>query len=163
MSGLQAKFLLHQKALEHRLPLLTGWDMAGVQYLQCYDYRKLTRPFDGRITERDLDRLGAWQLIMRLIPLRMIPADMLAEVSPNLRNPDYSVPQVVYAALMFGALSSHMVARILAGEEVRDEVRFDLHQAVRPAREQWLQRLRWPREALHMVQALQQLTRELAR
>ncbi|MDH6124048.1 ThiF family adenylyltransferase [Kitasatospora sp. GP82] len=163
MSGLEAKFLLHQKALERRLPLLTGWDMAGVQYLQCYDYRKLTRPFDGRIIERDLDRLGAWQLIMRLIPLRRIPAEMLADVSPNMQNPEYSVPQVVYAALMFGAVSSHMVARILAGEAVRDEVSFDIHQAVRPAPEQWSNRLRWPREALRMVQALQQLARELAR
>jgi hypothetical protein len=154
MSGLRAKFLLHQRAAALRLPLVTGWDMAGVLYAQHFDYRRITVPFKGAITAGDIERLSTWELIFRMIPLRRIPAEMLAELSPNLGNRQYSVPQVVYAALLFGAVASHMVAKVLAGEEVRDEVRVDVHQAVRPLGDRLGTALSWPREALRFVRAL---------
>src|SRR5262249_98598 len=40
MTGLRAKYLLHQRALARRLPLLTGWDMAGAQYGRGCEYRR---------------------------------------------------------------------------------------------------------------------------
>ncbi|TQM78404.1 ThiF family protein [Saccharothrix saharensis] len=162
-SGLQAKFLLHEWALRRRVPLITGWDMAGVQYLQCYDYREVTAEFGGRITRSDVDTLNVWELILRMIPMRRIPPEMLADVSPNLRNPDYSVPQLVYAALMFGAFSAHVVARLMAGERVNDEVVFDLHRAVRLPPEAWRTRARWPIEAWRMAVARRRLAKALAR
>jgi tRNA threonylcarbamoyladenosine dehydratase len=154
MSGLRAKFALHKAAVARRLPLVTGWDMAGGLYAQYFDYRTTTEPFAGAITAADLDRLSTWDLIFRLLPLRRIPADMLAELNANISRPDYSVPQVVYAAMLFGAVASHMVAKVLAGEEIRDEIRLDIHQAARPAAGRLASALRWPREAIRMNHAL---------
>jgi tRNA threonylcarbamoyladenosine dehydratase len=154
MSGLRAKFALHEAAVARRLPLVTGWDVAGGLYAQYFDYRRITAPFDGAITAADLDRLSIWDLIFRLLPLRRIPTDMLAELNANISQPDYSVPQVVYAAMLFGAVASHMVAKVLAGEDIRDEIRIDIHQAARPAAARLATALRWPREAIRMRQAL---------
>lgn len=154
MSGLRAKFALHERAAAHRLPLVTGWDMAGLLYAQHFDYRRISRPFRGAITAGDIDRLTTWELIFRMIPLRRIPVEMLAELRPNLTNGGYSVPQVTYAALLFGAVASHMVAKLLAGEPVRDEVSVDVHQAVRPLSARLATTLAWPREALRFACAL---------
>jgi hypothetical protein len=154
MSGLRAKFALHEAAAACRLPLVTGWDMAGCLYAQYFDYRRVAEPFDGAITAADLDRQGVWDMIFRLLPLRRIPTDMLAELNANICQPDYAVPQVVYAAMLFGAVASHLVAKVLAGEEIRDEIRVDIHQAVRPGASRLASLLRWPREAIRMRQAL---------
>jgi tRNA threonylcarbamoyladenosine dehydratase len=160
-SGLRAKFLLHRYAAAKRIPLVTGWDMAGVQYLQCYDYRRASRPFHGLVTEAEVDTLTPWELILRLVPVRRIPTEMLTDVHPNLQNPDYSVPQVVYAAAVFGAVSAHLVSRLLAGEPVREEIQFDVHRVVRPAPEQLANRLRWPYQAVQLRRALRRLRRTL--
>jgi hypothetical protein len=156
MSGLRAKFALHEAAAARQLPLVTGWDMAGGLYAQYFDYREVTRPFNGAITAPDLDRLSIWELIFRLLPLRRIPTDMLAELNANISRPDYSVPQVVYAAMLFGAVASHMVAKVLAGEKIRNEIRLDIHQAARPTADRLLTVLRWPREAVAFLLALRE-------
>jgi tRNA threonylcarbamoyladenosine dehydratase len=154
ISGLRAKFALHQAAATGRLPLVTGWDMAGGLYAQYFDYRTIKEPFDGALTACDLDRLPIWELIFRLLPLRRVPTDMLTELNANFSRPDYAVPQVVYAAMLFGAIASHMVAKILAGDEVRDEACLDVHRATRPAAARLSTILRWPREAIRMRRAL---------
>jgi tRNA threonylcarbamoyladenosine dehydratase len=157
MSGLRAKYLLHEQAAARQLPLVTGWDMAGRLYAQYFDYRKINRPFDGALTAADLDRLGIWDLIFRMLPFKRIPSDMLAELNTNLGRRDYSVPQVVYAALLFGAITSHMAARILAGEEVREEINLDVHHAVRRTPERLSNLLRRPVEAARLRRALRSL------
>ena len=148
MAGLRAKFTLHESVASRRLPLVTGWDMAGAQYVRCYDYRRIGRVFDGALTKEDLDRLSLWKLLQRLIPVRYVPLEMLTSVRANLHNPQFTFPQVVYAAALFGAISSHMVAMLLTGQPVRDHVYFDLHQGVRPTAARWKARFRRPVEAV---------------
>ncbi|WP_307134829.1 ThiF family adenylyltransferase [Streptomyces aurantiacus] len=142
MDGWWAKHLLHRIAVQRRLPLVTGWDIAGAQYVRCYDYRHLRKPFDGAISEADLDRLTSWQLLLRAVPLRYVPLEMLIEVRTSLGRPDYSFPQVTYAALMFGALTSHMVVKLLSGATVRPQLYIDVHQEIRPTRRRVATRLR---------------------
>lgn len=142
MDGWRAKHLLHRVAVRRRLPLVTGWDIAGAQYVRCYDYRYVTEPFDGAIAEADLDRLTSWQLLLRAVPLRYVPVEMLVEVRTNLGRPDYSFPQVTYVAMMFGAITSHMVVKLLAGDTVRPEVYIDVHQQIRSTRRRVVTRLR---------------------
>ncbi|MEV6591925.1 HesA/MoeB/ThiF family protein [Streptomyces acidicola] len=144
--GWQAKHLLHRHAIVRRLPLITGWDMAGTQYVRCYDYRHLREPFDGTITTRDLARLDTWELLRRAVPLRYVPTDMLAEIRANHLRTDYTFPQVSYTATAFGVISSHMVVRLLAGQRVRHHIRLDVHQKARPRTEQWRSWARWPVE-----------------
>lgn len=157
MSGLRAKYLLHEQAVARRLPLVTGWDMAGRLYSQYFDYRVVRRPFDGALTAADLETLGIWELIFKILPARRIPTDMLTELNRNLLRKDYSVPQVVYAALLFGAVTTHMAARILAGEDVPNEVSLDVHQAARRLPERLAALARRPRESAQLRRVLKEL------
>lgn len=145
-AGWQAKHLLHRHAIQRRLPLITGWDMAGTQYVRCYDYRHIREPFAGAISMHDIARLDTWELLRRAVPLRYVPTDMLAEIRVNHARSDYNFPQVSYTATAFGVISSHMVVRLLAGQRVRHHIRLDVHQKARPRGEQWRTRARWPVE-----------------
>ncbi|MGW1815807.1 ThiF family adenylyltransferase [Streptomyces sp. NPDC002125] len=151
LDGWRAKHLLHRVAVQRRLPLITGWDMAGTQYVRCYDYRRIREPFDGAVTVEDIERGDTWDLLRRAVPLRRVPAEMLAEIRANHQRPDYSFPQVAYTATAFGVLSSHMAVRMLAGRRVRHEISLDVHQLARPLGERWLTRLRWPFELAALV------------
>jgi len=131
-SGLRAKVLLHERAAALRLPLFTGWDMAGAQYVRVYDYRRGGAPLDGRLTANDLDTLTSWQVLERLVPARFVPIEMISVVRGALDEPDFSFPQLVHAADLFGALSAHLTCELLAGHAVRTHIAIDLHHAVRP-------------------------------
>lgn len=152
--GWRGKYALHQQAVTERLPLVTGWDMAGAQYVRCYDYRKLNQVFDGRLSAEDLDRLSMWQLLQRILPPRYVPAEMITIARANLENPDFSFPQLVYSAITFGALSAHVVTKLLTGEPVRTHIYTDLHQLARPLRPRWSTRVGWPVQAASLLLAL---------
>ncbi|MFH9618690.1 HesA/MoeB/ThiF family protein [Streptomyces pratensis] len=157
--GWRAKHLLHRVAAQRRLPLITGWDMAGTQYVRCYDYRRIREPFAGAITAADIEHVDTWDLLRRAVPLRRVPAEMLAEIRANHMRTDYSFPQVAYTATAFGVLSSHMAVRLLAGRPVRQEISLDVHQMARPLGERWLTRLRWPVELAALVPPIVRLMR----
>ncbi|HKP91282.1 MAG TPA: ThiF family adenylyltransferase [Thermoleophilaceae bacterium] len=154
MSGLRAKYVLHERAAARRLPLFTGWDMAGAQYVRHYDYRRISEPFDGAIRSEDLDRLGMWQLLKRLVPARYVPVEMLTMGRENLDDPDFTFPQLVYAADLFGALAAHLVVQLLTGQPVREHIYVDLHQQARPAARRALASARRPLEAVRAIARL---------
>ncbi len=129
--GLRAKHLLHEHALRARLPLFTGWDMVGAQYVRCYDYRRIDRVFDGQLGIEDIDRLPLWQILQKLIPARFVPLEMLRMARTNLSSRDFSFPQLVYAADLFGSVASHLVVELLADRPVRQHIYLDVHQSVR--------------------------------
>ncbi|GAA2746413.1 ThiF family adenylyltransferase [Kitasatospora cinereorecta] len=156
-SGWRAKLLLHEHVAAERLPLVTGWDMAGAQYVHAYDYRRPRRPLDGAVTPADLDRLGSWELLRRLLPVRFVPVEMVRIARANLRNPDFSFPQLVHAALMFGAISAHAVAQMLCGHPVREHIYVDVHERVRPTSARWAARAAWPREVVTLLRELRTL------
>ena len=130
--GWRAKLLLHQAAAAQAKPVITGYDMAGLQYIRFYDYRRAgSVAFDGRINSSHVESLDSWALLVRAIPIRRVPFEMLAEARAHLGQPDYSVSQLVYASLLFGALCARMVSEVVAGGQVRREVVVDVHREVR--------------------------------
>lgn len=143
-SGLRAKVVLHEHAAAQGRPLFTGWDMAGAQYVRTYDYRRIRRPFDGRLVAADVERLDLWKLLQRLVPARYVPLEMIEIAARNLENPDFSFPQVVYAADLFGALGARLVVALLTDERVREHIYIDLHQAARPPLQRRRTQLRRP-------------------
>jgi hypothetical protein len=153
-SGLRAKYLLHQHAQRRRLPLFTGWDMAGAQYVRVYDYRTLNKVFDGQISGADVETLSMWQLLQRLVPARYVPIEMIEIARDNLANPDFSFPQLVYAADLFGALAARIVVQLLTGAPVREHIYVDLHQAVRPLGGRVAAQARRPVEAIGLLARL---------
>lgn len=131
-AGWQAKFLVHRAAAALRRPVLSGYDMAGVQYVRCYDYRGTgASPFEGKISRSDVDTSTPWQLMMRVVPLRVVPLELIQDVRPNLGDPDYHLPQLVYTSQLFGAVASRMAAELLSGRTPRREVVIDVHDALR--------------------------------
>jgi hypothetical protein len=154
MSGLRAKYLLHEYACGRELPLFTGWDMAGAQYVRVYDYRRLRSVLDGQLSREDLDTLDSWKLLQRLVPARYVPLEMVRVAAANLDNPDFSFPQLVHAADLFGALSAHLVTCLLTGIPVREHLYVDLHQVARPLRPRWETRLRRPLDAVRLINQL---------
>lgn len=155
-SGLVAKVVLHEQASAQRTPLFTGWDMAGAQYLRVYDYRRIDRPFDGRLVRSDLDRLSNWEVLQRLVPLRFVPLEMIDVVRDHLDDEDFSFPQLVQAADVFGALASHVVSELVAGRRVRTHVYVDVYDAVRTTRRRLRTRFARP---LHLISGLARLRR----
>lgn len=154
MSGLRAKYLLHEYACAGRLPLFTGWDMAGAQYVRVYDYRRLRQVLDGQLRRADLDTLDSWHLLQRLVPARYVPLEMVQIAARNLDDPDFSFPQLVHAADLFGALSAHLVTQLLTDAPVREHIYLDLHQQARPLAPRWAARLRRPLEAARLLARL---------
>ncbi|WP_306370214.1 ThiF family adenylyltransferase [Nocardiopsis sp. CC223A] len=154
MSGLRAKLALHEAALEHRRPLVTGWDLAGMLCAEHIDYRRERRIFGGAITPADLDRLSVWEAIVRIAPMRAMPAEMLAELADNLHDSDYSVPQLPEAAWQFGSLACHMALRIVAGRPIPSRVGVDVHALTRPLRERVRDTVVRPVQYLRFVRAL---------
>ncbi|MEU3713670.1 HesA/MoeB/ThiF family protein [Streptomyces catenulae] len=154
-SGWRAKYALHEAAARARRPVLTGYDMAGTQYIRFHDYRRPgLRPFDGKITAAMVERTMVWSLLFKAIPVRFIPLEMLRNAREHLGEEGYSVPQLVYASLQFGALSARMTAEILAGNPVRRHVVVDVHRATRRTADRWGTAVRRP---LTLVGGLREL------
>lgn len=134
-SGWAAKAQLHAAAVVHARPVISGYDMAGTQFVRFYDYRRPgSRAFDGKITAEHLETATTWSLLTKVIPPRIVPLEMIQNIRDNLDNPGYSVPQLTYSAMLFGVLASRMTAEVLDGKPVRRTVLVDVHHAVRDRR-----------------------------
>jgi hypothetical protein len=136
LSGWRAKLLLHQEAARAGVPVLSGWDMAGLQYIRFYDYRlRGQKPLDGKISDQHLDSLEVPAILLRAVPARFAPVELIRELrANNVDDPNFHVPQLVYTAMTFGALSARMVAEILVGGRVRRHTVVDVHDVVRTGR-----------------------------
>jgi hypothetical protein len=131
--GWQAKYALHVAAARRRLPVVSGYDLSGTQHVRFYDYRTGAAPLAGAISAQEVAEGALWTLLLKVIPREIIPADLIADVSAHRADPDYSVPQLVYASHQFGVLAARYVVEILAGHPVREQLTVDIHQLVSAA------------------------------
>ncbi|MFD5516778.1 ThiF family adenylyltransferase [Streptomyces sp. NPDC127066] len=128
--GWQAKYALHVAAARRRLPVVSGYDLSGTQHVRFYDYRTESAPLAGVISAQDIAEGALWTLLLKVIPREIIPADLIADVTAHRADPDYSVPQLVYASHQFGVLAARYVVEILAGRPVREQLTVDIHRLV---------------------------------
>jgi hypothetical protein len=129
--GWSAKYALHAEAARRGCPVVSGYDMSGTQYVRYYDYRTGSVPLAGQVTEADVASETLWDLLLRVVPREIVPADLVADIRAHREEPEYSVPQLVYTSDLFGVLASRYVVEILTGNRVREEVTVDIHQLVR--------------------------------
>lgn len=141
--GVDAKVALHDAACAARLPVLTAYDIAGTQFLELFDYRRLRRPLRGRVSP------GATpsEVLEALVPPWVLPLEILGELRARRTDPDRPFPQLAMASTLLGALAPPFFLSLAAGEPVRRRVRIDLETAVRP----WRSR---PRVAARRVREL---------
>jgi molybdopterin/thiamine biosynthesis adenylyltransferase len=128
---LRCKFLLHQAAQRARVPVISGYDIAGVQLVLVYDYRRPRPVLDGKIAEADLPGLEPMRFLSRVLPLRALPLEIFPVLDRQRSGPDESFPQLVYSARMFGVIASRLVLDLLAERPVRQRVLVDVHHLTR--------------------------------
>lgn len=134
LSGWRAKLALHEEAARQGRPVVSGYDLSGTQHVRCYDYRdRRLAPLGGAVTSAELTQDRLWELLLRLIPREIVPADLVADIRAHREDPGYSVPQLVYASQLFGVLAARYVVEILGGRPVREAVTVDVHRLVAPS------------------------------
>ena len=131
IKGWQAKYLLHAEAARRQVPVVSGYDMSGTQFIRYYDYRKPLAPLAGKVTEEQLATEQVWDLLLRIIPRERVPMDLIEDIRAHrAEGEEYSVPQLVYTSHLFGVLASRYTVAVLAGLPVQEELTVDVHQLV---------------------------------
>jgi hypothetical protein len=125
-SGIAAKRLLHEEAWRQRRLVIVGLDLAGTQLIHVFDYRDgRTRPFAGRLDGAG-ERIGATQLLARLIGALDVPRELLGYTEASLRGQAGAAPQLAPTASLFGVLAAWAVLDFAAGRPLRRRVRVDI-------------------------------------
>ncbi len=125
--GWIAKFALHQTARRHRKPVISGFDMAGRQHVQVYDYRfpKRTRFGIANLQGHDLKE-SPWVLLRRTLPLRTVPGAVASQVLEIVHGQRESLSQMVYTSDMFGAICARLMVTFAEGQQLPRTVQIDL-------------------------------------
>lgn len=133
-SGLLAKHLLHTKAKEFRVPVISGYDMSTAQYISVHDYRKKDEPLMlGRLNLANIMAMPPLLACAKLIPAHCLPVDILDELERHEKDGKDFVSQLGIAANLFGLLSVTLLIDILSGTKVKQEIYVDARELVRPA------------------------------
>jgi len=162
-AGWLAKYTLHEAAARLGKPVITGYDMAGTQYVRFYDYRRAGTPFDGRLTRRQVETMTTWGLLRRVVPMRTVPVELLDTARRAVAHGEETIPQVVYASLLFAAISSRMVVDVLGDRPVRRHTLINVDRAVHPATVNVRDALRKPLVALLALKDLAVTERHASR
>lgn len=129
--ALRAKFALHRRAQQARVPVISGYDIAGVQLVLVYDYRRPGPVLGGKITEADLPDLEPMRFLSRVLPLRALPAEIFPILDRRRADANEPFPQLVYSARMFGVIAPRLVLDLLAERPVRRRILVDVHHLTR--------------------------------
>lgn len=147
-AGWVAKWHLHEAAARLGRPVVSGWDMAGTQYVRYYAYRPGSVPFDGALTRAQVETASTWELMRRAVPMRMVPVEMLQAARALVTGTaDEGLAQLVYASMLFGAVACRIVVAIAEGSRVRRHTLLSVDHAVRPRRERLSASVRKPVQA----------------
>ena len=127
------KYNLHREAKRQRKPVVSGYDIAGLQLLYVYDYRDAgTEIMNGKIKADEVEKLAPFEFLARVIPIPAIPIEMIPELRKQLAGESEGFPQLVYTAQLFGVLALRAVFDILSGRPVRKRVIVDVDKLMRP-------------------------------
>ncbi len=127
------KYNLHREAKRLAKPVVSGYDIAGLQLLFIYDYRKSgTEIMSGKIKEAEVEQLAPFEFLARIIPIPAIPIEMIPELRKQLSGEREGFPQIVYTAHLFGVLAVRAVLDILSGRPIRKRVIVDVNKLMRP-------------------------------
>jgi hypothetical protein len=138
--AIRHKLALHAHAAVARIPVICGYDIAGVQAVLVFDYRKegLTALGGKLPVSGTAEPPGPMAFLARIVPRSAIPVEMVPELRRLVSGRGDGFPQLVYAADLFGVLASRAIVDLLAGREVRSPAIVDVHQVLRPRLRRWL-------------------------
>lgn len=127
------KYNVHREAKRLGKPVVSGYDIAGLQLFYMYDYRDGgTEIMHGKIKADEVESLAPFEFLARIIPVPAIPIEMIPELRKQLAGEREGFPQLVYTADLFGVLAVRAVLDILAGRPIRKRVIVDVDKLMRP-------------------------------
>ena len=130
------KYFLHLHAKRAGVPVVSGYDIAGVQFVHVYDYRqRKTKVLDGRIAADEVTAMDPLRFLAHVVPLRALPIEIFPELERRKGGSAESFPQLIYSAQMFGVLAPRLALDLLAGRSIRRQIIVDVHDLPRPS---WL-------------------------
>lgn len=129
---LRHKVHLHRHARDKGKPVVSGYDIAGVQMLLNYDYGAGEELLAGKVKLDEVEKLEPFEFLARVIPFTVIPIEIIPELERQVRGEGGGFPQLVYTANLFGVLAVRAVMDILAGRPVRKRVVVDANAELRP-------------------------------
>lgn len=133
---LRAKLEVHEQAQRFGVPVISGYDIAGLQLLKVYDYRNpKVKVLDGKIDPAEIDEIAPMVFLRKVVPIAALPHEIVGTLSEQLSGEREGFPQVVYTANLYGVLAQRAALDLLAGRPVKRQVIVDVHQVIRPRRE----------------------------
>jgi tRNA threonylcarbamoyladenosine dehydratase len=134
VDAVRLKVGLHLAASRAGVPVVCGYDVAGVQALLVYDYRVSgTVPLGGKIKPAEAATITPLEFMARVVPTAALPLEIVPEVLRQVSGTSEGFPQLVYTADLFGVLAARAVLELLAGRPVRRRTIVDIHQLLRPS------------------------------
>ncbi len=124
------KYLLHLRAAELGLPVMSGYSFGGKPCLYIFDYRRDPRPYYGK-ADVDAHRENRYRDARRWLGYFHFPADFMPVMRYGFRNGG-TWPRVSYTVQGMGALICRTSVDLLMSREVRHVVSVDLHRVTRP-------------------------------
>jgi hypothetical protein len=134
---LVCKYLLHREAKRAGVPVVSGYDIAGVQLVLVYDYRGTIPVLGGRIDEREVAAMDPLRFLARVVPLRALPVEIFPVLRRQQTDQGTPFPQLVYSARMFGVIAPRLALDLLAGRPVRRRIVIDVNDLPRPWATRW--------------------------
>jgi hypothetical protein len=130
---LRMKLALHEQAHQAHVPIISGYDIAGLQMLRIYDYRQAgTKVLDGRIRPNSPELTNPMGFLRRVVPIAALPYEIIGELSRQLRGERAGFPQIVYTANLFGVITLPAVLDLLVNRPVRRRIIVDVPTLLRP-------------------------------
>ncbi|HUZ02367.1 MAG TPA: ThiF family adenylyltransferase [Thermomicrobiaceae bacterium] len=130
---LSSKYALHEQARQRGIPVISGYDIAGLQLLRIYDYRRPgVRILDGAVRPDGPELREPMAFLRRVIPIAAVPLEIIDELQQQLRGARDGFPQIVYTANLFGVVALQAILDILSGRPVRRQVIVDVPTLLRP-------------------------------
>jgi tRNA threonylcarbamoyladenosine dehydratase len=136
--GVRAKLALHEASCRLHLIVLTAYDIATTQFVEAFDYRRVTRPLRGRVRPP----VTSDRVLKALVPPLALPREIFPVLRARRADPSLPFPQLAMTSTLLGALVVPYVLRLLRGEPVRRRVRVDLNDLLRPSTHRWSELLR---------------------
>lgn len=130
------KYLLHKEARALGKPVISGYDVAGLQLLHIYDYRDPSVAImHNKVQEHELRTIQPFQFLRRVVPIAALPYEIIGELRKQIRGERSGFPQIVYTAHLFGVMTLPAILDILGGRPIKNRIICDVPTMLRPPRE----------------------------
>lgn len=125
-NGMAMKLLLHEKACERKLPVLSAMDLGFTQWLRPFDYRTVRAPLEGNLAEARKHRHPLKALLGPFCPIEHLPGEIAEEVVRLLKDPKASACQLACTVHLLCAMTGPLLLRFIETAKLPPLIRFDL-------------------------------------